>query len=27
MGAGHSHPLYRDGDSAIHRAPAEVKIV
>jgi cobalt/nickel transport system permease protein len=27
MGAGHSHPLYRDGDSPVHRAPAEVKIV
>lgn len=27
MGAGHAHPLYRDGDSAVHRAPAEVKIV
>lgn len=27
MGAGHSHPLYRDGDSLVHRAPAEVKIV
>ncbi|MFN8032054.1 MAG: cobalt ECF transporter T component CbiQ [Mycobacterium sp.] len=27
MGAGHSHPLYRDGDSVVHRAPAEVKIV
>lgn len=27
MGAGHSHPLYRDGDSAVHTAPAEVKIV
>lgn len=27
MGAGHSHPLYRDGDSPAHRAPAEVKIV
>ncbi|PRC42367.1 cobalt ECF transporter T component CbiQ, partial [Mycobacterium sp. ITM-2017-0098] len=27
MGAGHSHPLYRDGDSPLHRAPAEVKIV
>lgn len=27
MAAGHSHPLYRDGDSAVHRAPAEVKIV
>lgn len=26
MGAGHSHPLYRDGESAVHRAPAEVKI-
>jgi len=27
MGAGHSHPLYRDGDSVVHRAPAEVKVV
>lgn len=27
MGAGHSHPLYRDGDSPVHRLPAEVKIV
>ena len=27
MGAGHAHPLYRDGDSPLHRAPAEVKIV
>lgn len=27
MGAGHSHPLYRDGDSPLHGAPAEVKIV
>jgi cobalt/nickel transport system permease protein len=27
VGAGHSHPLYRDGHSAVHRAPAEVKIV
>lgn len=27
MGAGHAHPLYRDGDSVVHRAPAEVKIV
>ena len=26
MGAG-AHPLYRHGDSAVHRAPAEVKIV
>lgn len=26
MGAGHSHPLYRDGASPVHRAPAEVKI-
>jgi cobalt/nickel transport system permease protein len=26
MGAGHSHPLYRDGKSPVHRAPAEVKI-
>ncbi len=27
MGTGHSHPLYRDGNSPLHRAPAEVKIV
>ncbi len=27
MSAGHAHPLYRDGNSAVHRAPAEVKIV
>ncbi|MGB3354651.1 MAG: cobalt ECF transporter T component CbiQ [Mycobacterium sp.] len=27
MGSGHSHPLYRDGDSPLHRAPAEAKIV
>lgn len=27
MGAGHAHPLYRDGDSPVHRLPAEVKIV
>ena len=27
MGAGHAHPLYRDGDSPLHRLPAEVKIV
>jgi len=27
VGGGHSHPLYRDGDSPVHRAPAEVKIV
>ena len=27
VGAGHSHPLYRDGDSVVRRAPAEVKIV
>ncbi|MEP9395477.1 cobalt ECF transporter T component CbiQ [Gordonia sp. VNQ95] len=27
MGAGHAHPLYRAGDSCVHRAPAEVKIV
>ncbi len=26
MGAG-AHPLYRHGDSTVHRAPAEVKIV
>lgn len=24
---GHAHPLYRDGDSPVHRAPAEVKVV
>ncbi|CAN5554399.1 cobalt ECF transporter T component CbiQ [soil metagenome] len=27
MGAGHAHPLYRDGHSSVHRAPVEVKIV
>jgi cobalt/nickel transport system permease protein len=27
MGAGHAHPLYRDGESVVHRAPPEVKIV
>lgn len=27
MGAGHAHPLYRDGTSRLHRLPAEVKIV
>ncbi|GFG49690.1 cobalt ECF transporter T component CbiQ [Mycolicibacterium agri] len=27
MGAGHAHPLYRDGHSVVHRAPAEVKVV
>ena len=27
MGAGHAHPLYRAGDSAVHRLPADVKIV
>ncbi len=27
MGAGHAHPLYRDGDSAVHRLNPEVKIV
>lgn len=26
MGAG-AHPLYRHGDSAVHRMPAETKIV
>ncbi|MGE0216686.1 cobalt ECF transporter T component CbiQ [Mycolicibacterium sp.] len=26
MGSGHSHPLYRDGDSPVHRLPAEVKV-
>ncbi len=26
MGAG-AHPLYRHGDSVVHRTPAEVKIV
>ena len=27
MGAGHAHPLYRPGDSPVHRLPPEVKIV
>ena len=27
MGAGHAHPLYRAGDSVVHRLPAHVKIV
>ena len=27
VGGGHAHPLYRDGDSPVHRLPAEVKIV
>lgn len=27
MGGGHSHPLYRDGRSVVHRLPGEVKIV
>ncbi len=27
MGGEHSHPLYRDGCSIVHRLPAEVKIV
>ena len=27
MGAGHSHPLYLDRDSPVHRLPPEVKIV
>ncbi len=27
MAAGHAHPLYRDGQSVLHRLPAEVKIV
>ena len=27
MSAGHPRPLHRDGDSPVHRAPAEVKIV
>ncbi|GAA0927190.1 cobalt ECF transporter T component CbiQ [Pseudonocardia zijingensis] len=27
MGAGHTHPLYLPGSSAVHRLPAEVKIV
>ncbi|MGC4962041.1 cobalt ECF transporter T component CbiQ [Gordonia sp. DT218] len=27
MGAGHAHPLYRGGNSPVHRAPTEVKLV
>jgi cobalt/nickel transport system permease protein len=27
VSGGHAHPLYRDGDSPVHRLPAEVKIV
>src|SRR5262245_52310521 len=27
MGVGHAHPLYLDGNSVVHRVPAEVKIV
>jgi cobalt/nickel transport system permease protein len=27
VGAGHAHPLYRPGDSAVHRLPPQVKIV
>ncbi|AZG44738.1 cobalt ECF transporter T component CbiQ [Gordonia insulae] len=27
MGVGHAHPLYRAGDSVVHRAPTEVKLV
>ncbi|MDJ0394706.1 cobalt ECF transporter T component CbiQ [Rhodococcus sp. G-MC3] len=27
MGAGHYHPLYREGSSAVHCTPVEVKIV
>ena len=27
VGAGHAHPLYLPGSSAVHRLPAEVKIV
>lgn len=27
MGAGHAHPLYRSTESAVHRAPVEVKLV
>lgn len=27
MGAGHSHPLYLDRDSPVHRLPPEVKVV
>ena len=27
MGAGHSHPLHRPGDSPVHRLPAEVKLL
>ncbi|HZE39664.1 MAG TPA: cobalt ECF transporter T component CbiQ [Stackebrandtia sp.] len=26
MGAGHAHPLYREGDSPVHRLPGEAKI-
>lgn len=26
MGGGHSHPLYHDGESAVHRLPGEVKV-
>ena len=26
MGAGHAHPLYRAGDSPVHRLPPQVKI-
>jgi cobalt/nickel transport system permease protein len=27
VGAGHSHPLHRPGDSPVHRLPAEVKLL
>lgn len=27
MGADHAHPIYREGVSRVHRAPAEVKLV
>ena len=27
MGGGHAHPLYRDGQSVVHRLPAQTKIV
>lgn len=27
MGAGHAHPLYRDGTSRVHRLPAETKVI
>ncbi|MFI5955133.1 cobalt ECF transporter T component CbiQ [Cryptosporangium sp. NPDC051539] len=27
MGAGHAHPLHRPGASAVHRLPAQIKIV